>query len=241
MHPRRRYWVPACGWCVAAIVFLLASGPGVAGSPPFWPAVHVSRGWATRVAPGVSYGHYRLQTTAGPLNIHQLRVDLGVPSVRLSTALAHNQLISAGETVSSMVSRWSGAVAGVNADFFDIGDSGMPLNIMVKDGRLLRSPTGWVALAIEKDGDARITQFRWSASVVLPETGQSYWIAGFNSGVAEHGITVLSNDRGYGAYPPAAGTRQTVVELSPANAADGGGSRYRVKEVWPQQIGRAHV
>jgi phosphodiester glycosidase len=211
------------------------AGSAIASSPPFWPAVQVSRGSSSRVAPGISYGHYTLRTSAGPLNIHQLRLNLANPSVRVSTALANNRLISGDETVSSMMTRWSGAVAGVNGDFFDMGDSGMPLNIMVKDGRLLRSPSGWTALAIGKGGSARIAHFRWSASIAVPEIDQTYWIAGFNTGIAKHGITVLSNVRGYGAPVPDPGVRQTVVELSPAEASEDIGSAYTVKQVWPQQ------
>ena len=226
----------------------MLAGPGSAGAPPLWPAVRASWGKSIPVAPGVLYSHYVLRTAAGPLSIHHLRHDLALPSVRLGTALANNQLISGDETVSSMMTHWSGVVAGVNGDFFDIGDSGMPLNVMVKDGRLLRSPSGWTALAVGKDGRARIAHFRWTASVLLPETHQSYWVSGFNTGIIRNGLTVLSNVRGYGAPPPGPWTRQTVVELTPADGAQdaswfplpaasrrGAWARYAVKQVWPQQ------
>lgn len=228
------------GLCIGVIGLLVlglalgVAGPGAAGSPPFWPAVLASRGWLMRVAPGVSYAHYLLRTSEGPLNIHQLRLDLSNPSVHLGTALANNQLISGDETVSSMMTHWSGAVAAVNGDFFDIGESGMPLNIMVKDGLLLRSPSGYPALSVAKDGTARIGRFRWSAAVIVPENRQSYWIAGFNTGIAPRGITVLSNVRGFGAPAPDAGTRQTVVELAPQDGPNGD-AWFWVKQVWPQQ------
>ncbi|HKX19135.1 MAG TPA: hypothetical protein VJT33_14075 [bacterium] len=217
MDSRRGLCIGVVGSVVLALG--VAAGPGIAGSPPFWPAVEASRGWLVRVASGVSYAHYSLRTPEGPLNVHQLRLDLSNPSLRLSAALANNQLISGDETVSSMMTHRSGPVAGVNADFFDIGESGMPLNIMVQDGRLLRSPSGDPAPAIAKDGTARIGRFRWSAAVIVPENRQSHWIAGFNTGIAPEGITVLSNIRGYGAPAPDAGTRQTVVALAPEDGA----------------------
>jgi Phosphodiester glycosidase len=171
--------------------------------------------------------------------------------VRLGVALAHNRLISGDETVSSMVRR-SGAVAGINGDYFDIGDSGMPLNILVQEGRLLRSPTGWAALAVGADGRARIVRYAWRGSILLPATMATHWIAGFNTGIVPEGLTVLSIARGYGAPPPDPGMRQTVVEVIPAEpssdqavagaAADlavpssgDGGPLYKVKQVWPQQ------
>jgi len=243
---------------IGLLLPLLLAGPGAAGGPRFWPAVRSSRGASAAVAPGVLYSGYRVGTSAGPLSIHHLRLDLGNPSVRLGLALAHDQLISGDETVSSMVRR-TGAIAGINGDYFDIGDSGMPLNIVVRDGELLRSPSGWVALAIGKDGSARIVRYRWTASVVFPTTRQSYWIAAYNTGLVPDGITVISNARGYGAPAPDRGIRQTVVELTPADESSGSpskagrgaivvastqaaplpsrdqGAPYTVKQVWVQQ------
>ncbi len=238
-------------WGLTALLVLVLAGPGLASSPGFWPAVRFSKGFTTGVAPGVQYSHYSLRTSSGPLSIHHLRLDLGNPEVRLGVALAHNRLISRDETVSSMVRR-SGAVAGVNGDYFDIGDSGMPLNILVQEGRLLRSPTRRVALTVGTDGRARIVRYAWHGSVLLPETRAAHWVAGFNTGTIPDGLTVLSTVRGYGAPPPDPGTRQTVVEVIPAeaspdNASAGaaadaalppsrdGGSWYKVKQVWSQQ------
>jgi hypothetical protein len=229
----------------------LAAWPGQAGAPRFWPAVRTSRGTTVPVSSGITYSHFRLRTVAGPLSIHTLRVDLGNPAVHLGVSLARNQLISDDETVSSMVRR-NGALAGVNGDYFDIHDSGMPLNIMVQGGRLLRSPSGWVALVIGRGGRTRIVRYQWAGSVVLPDTRDSYWLAGFNTGLVRDGIIALSNARGFGAPVPDPGQQQTVIELSPAPARDvsttilgprAGGTaiaarddgRYTVKAIWPQQ------
>ncbi len=205
---------------------------------------------STAIAPGVTLSRYRLLTSSGPLRLYRLRVDLNVPTVRLGLGLAHEQLISRDETVSSMVGRTQ-AVAGVNGDFFDIGDSGMPLNIVVRNGELLRSPSSRAALTVGKDGSAAIVRYDWDGSLVLPDAHTSYWIAGFNTGLVREGITALSNVRGYGAPPPDPGVRQTVVELAPSDqaqpaSADSGfslttepsppaGVPYRVKQVWPGQ------
>ena len=229
---------------------LVLAGPGLAGTPEFWPAVRYSAGSTVRVAPGIQYSRYALRTSSGPLRIHHLRLDMGNPEVHLGVGLAHNQLISGDETVSSMVRR-SGAVAGVNGDYFDIGDSGMPLNILVQEGRLLRSPSGWAALAVGTDGRAKIVRYAWRGSILLPATRVTHWIAGFNTGMIPEGLTVLSTLRGYGAPPPDPKTRQTVVEITPAEASADqpvagvaadvappsrdGVPLYRVRQVWAQQ------
>lgn len=231
-------------------VLMLPVAPSLAGAPPFWPAIRASWGAVTTIAPGIVYSRYTVITSAGPLCIHHLRLDLGNPSVRLSTALSYDQLIGDNEPVSSMARRY-GAVAGMNADYFDIRDSGMPLNIMVKDGELIRSPSRRVALAIGKSGVVRIVRYRWNGALVLPETRQSYWIAGLNTGIVPDGLTVVSNVRGYGAPAPEPRVRQTVVELARVSAPLGAslgalqgiaptpsgeaGGRYTVKRVWRQQ------
>jgi Phosphodiester glycosidase len=198
-----------------------------AGAIPNWPAVRSSSGWTAALARGVTYGGYWVVTDAGPLSVYQLRLDLSNPGVRVGVALAHDQLVSSDETVSSMVAR-TGAVAGINADFFDIGGSGMPLNILVQNGALLRSPSGRVALTLDADRVARIVRFRWNGSVMFPSTHERYWLAGFNTGFVPDGMVAISNARGFGAEPPSPGVRQTVAELAPAASA------YTVKHLWPQ-------
>src|SRR6516225_2088608 len=212
-HRHRRFLV----WLV--VVFLLAAGRGLAQGPlSAWPAVLSSSGFTLPVASGILYSHFGLITSSGPLDIHHLRVDLNNPTVHLGVALAHNRLMSDDETVSSMVGR-SGAIAGINADYFDIHESGMPLNILARDGQLLRSPWRFVAFALGKDGVARIGRFRWTGRIVLPDTGEARPLEGYNSGMYPDGVIAISNLRGYGAPPPDPGTRQTVVELAPSEDA----------------------
>jgi len=204
------------------------------------------------VASGIHYSHFGVTTKSGPLEVHHLRVELANPMVRIGVGLARERLMSDDEPVSSIVLR-SGAIAGVNGDYFDIRESGMPLNILVRDGVLLRSPWRFVALAVGKDGVARVARFRWNGTVTIPETGEVLPLAGYNSGIAENGIIAISDLRGYGAPPPPAGVRQTVVEMTPANepteflvkpenvtpvgsnGSTGDEGRYFVKQIWPQQ------
>ncbi|HLW46704.1 MAG TPA: phosphodiester glycosidase family protein [bacterium] len=219
------------GWTRAlAIAFALGLVvPAARGAGPVdWPVVFASNVLALPVAAGVEYRHVSLATSDGPLDLHHLLVDLASPSVHLGVGVAHDQLISSDEPVSSMAAR-SGAIAAVNADYFDIHQSGMPLNIVVANGQLLRSPWRFVALAVGKDGVARIVRYRWTGTVVT-DTGETRPLESFNAGLPENGIMVISSVRGYGAPPPDPGVRQTVAELS-----GGEGGRYFVKQIWPQQ------
>lgn len=233
------------------LVPLVGVGFGAPGAPEFWPAVRSSSGWTLPIAPGVSYSRYEVVTADGPLSINHLQLDLNNANVRLGIGLAHDRLISDGETVSSMVQR-SGAVAGINGDYFDIRDSSTPLNITVKDGQFLRSPVGWAALGLGRDGVLWITRYQWKGSVVELTSNESYWLAGYNTGIVPDGIIGMSNIRGYGAPVPEPGVRQTVILLAPATDPAAAGAippqvngdaastedineRYVVREVWLQQ------
>jgi Phosphodiester glycosidase len=223
-----------CRIASLAIALILAlapagAGAGIASRADAWPAVVAQSALAFPVASGIEYHRLILDTTSGPLDIHQLNIDLGNPTVRLGVGLARDRLMSDDEPVSSMVLR-SGAVAGVNGDYFDIRQSGIPLNIVVRDGVLIRSPWRWVAFAVGKDGAPRIVRYRWTGTIALPETKETRPLDGYNSGLYTNGVIAISDVRGFGASDPGP-MHQTIVELTPAT--DPG--RYYVKQVWTQQ------
>lgn len=153
--------------------------PPVLTPPPPFPLVVSCALRTAFVAPGVTRATYRLATSSGPLVVQLIGVDLGEPSVRLGVALAADRLVSPGETTSSMAAR-TGAVAGVNADYFDIGQTNAPLNVVVRDGALIRTPSARIALEVERDRTVRFTTFRFGGSVAygatrLPLTTVDEW------------------------------------------------------------------
>jgi Phosphodiester glycosidase len=91
------------------------------------------------VADGVTLSTEVLQTVAGPEQISILTIDLTRPTLHLGVVQAYNRLISPDETLTSMANR-SGAVAGINGDFFEIHGSGVPLGEELINGQLLHSP-----------------------------------------------------------------------------------------------------
>jgi hypothetical protein len=120
------------------------------------------------VAPGVDYADYQLLTSIGPLSIHVVAVEPRRGDVRVENVLADDALDSRGETVGSMAQRTK-AVAGINGDYFDIGNTNRPENIVVRGGALLQVPDKRYALAIERDGTAHIAEFSFSGEVQVNE------------------------------------------------------------------------
>ncbi len=150
---------------VAAILLALASALPAAPHPaPPFPKMLTDAPAFSDVAPGVHYGDYEMRTADGPLSVHVLAIDLRDPTVRIGTALAHDRLVSSGETVSSMALR-SQAVAGVNGDYFDINQTNQPLNLLISAGRLIRMPMQRWALGFDAQKDAFFDEFHISASV----------------------------------------------------------------------------
>src|SRR2546429_9097827 len=96
----------------------------------------------------------------------------------------------------------SGAIAGINGDYFDIHESGMPLNILVRDGQLLRSPWRFVAPAISKDGTAPIVRFRRTRTGTSPQTGETPPPQGFHSSPPHDRLPAPSDGRAVVRPPP---------------------------------------
>jgi exopolysaccharide biosynthesis protein len=181
------------------------------------------------VAPGVERAAYHLQTSAGPMVISLVAIDPREPSVRIGTVLAHDRIVSSGETISAMAAR-TGAVAGINADYFDIGNTNSPLGVLAQHGALVRTPSSRVALTITRDRGVRIDTYHFTGTAIdngsfsIPVTSVNEW-------PPHAGASLITP--AYGFPPPVADC--TVAELTPvpgpdATAAPPGG-RYRVTQI----------
>jgi exopolysaccharide biosynthesis protein len=104
-------------------------------------------------------------TFTGAQRLNTLSVDLTNPNVRLGVVQAHNRLLGPGETLSSMALR-SGAVAGINGDFFEIQGSGAPLGLLKINGQLWQSPDASPVLGITASGRLTIGPETFVGSVV---------------------------------------------------------------------------
>ncbi|MGH7882288.1 MAG: phosphodiester glycosidase family protein [Candidatus Dormibacteraceae bacterium] len=114
-------------------------------TPDQWPSVIAEETSNPQpITRGVDHYSDTLRTVDGTQRAQVLNVDLAEPNVRLGVVESHDHLTdTANELLTSMAHR-SGAVAGVNGDFFEINGSGRPLGMVVIDGRLVKSPNpGW--------------------------------------------------------------------------------------------------
>ena len=121
-------------------------------------------GW--QVAPGLTYSHWTEVEEQGPAQVFVLTARLDQPGLVLDQV--------SGPTVSARapLSQWlraDGAVAGVNGDFFDIGDTGAPLGVGAdRQRRTLHAPrSGWnTRFVINSQGAAQVVQDTLVAKIV---------------------------------------------------------------------------
>jgi len=90
---------------------------------------------AERITPGIEYSTYTTSTSHGTARVHLLTVDLTEPGISLG-------LLNAGKVaktgvMTSLADR-VGAAAGVNGDFFNIGETGAPVGPAILNGTDLK-------------------------------------------------------------------------------------------------------
>ena len=196
--------------------------PVTLAPPAPFPLVVAQWSAPEEVAPGIRRADYRLTTNAGPLVIHVVAIDTHDPNAcAWGRRVARDHLISSSETVSSMAAR-TGAVAGINADYFDIGNTNQPLNVVVRDGALLRTPSKRAALDVSSTGEVGIGYVSFAGSVSygtarVPLTGINEW-------PPQGGATLLTP--AYGALSAAASV--VTATLDPIDGVAGSPGTYRV-------------
>ncbi|MFE9774482.1 phosphodiester glycosidase family protein [Streptomyces sp. NPDC005931] len=136
---RRRTGVPWGGPVLTALTALgVFAGAVLTGTAPAAAAQP-----AVPVAPGVTYEEFDVPASHGTAHAHVLTVDLRDPRVRVG--LLHPGAVAARSPLSRMADA-RGAVAGVNGDFFNIGEvqhpgveaTGASVGPAVVDGRALK-------------------------------------------------------------------------------------------------------
>lgn len=121
-----------------------------------------------RINRGVVLFNDVIQTAAGPEHVSMVDIDLSDPAIRLGLVLAHDRLVSADEPLSSMANR-SGALVGINGDYFEEHGPGRPIGTVVLNGRILQTPTNdsfYAVLGITASGKFSIGPEFFSGSVI---------------------------------------------------------------------------
>lgn len=170
-----------------------------------------------------------MASAAGPLVVTALALDLTEPTLSLSPVLASDRLVSSGETLSSMALR-TGAVAALNADFFDVGNTYQPLGIVATAGTLLRSPSARAALTVTRAGEARIGPVPFTGTAGAGE--RSWELRAVDTLPRESEVSLMQ--LAYGPLPALPG-----AQLVPLEAIPGSPGEYRAGAA--EDLGAPHA
>lgn len=177
-------------------------------------------------APGIAFGKYHLQSPNGKLAIFVSSVDAKNPTVSLNAVLAGDHVTSGGERTSTMGQR-TGAVLGIDGDYFDIGQSYAPQGILVISGKLLRSPTKRYAMTVHRGNRVTFDEYSFSGTA----TDGSHTIPIHDYNVYPPGkVGVITPD--FGKLSPHPGI--VFAALTPLEGTkEGENGRYTVTRVGP--------
>lgn len=186
MRLRRRISIGAAAAAAALLVGLL-----VAPEP-------ASATGVTTVAPGVTVWHTTFassghKTVRGVL----MRIDLRTPGLSLNAASPHELVGTNRATVASQADG-SGAVAGINGDFFDMSQTASVFRgVLIRHGVLRKTPRpSWQAnFYVDGNGRAQIGELPFTGTVTAAG-GAAYRIYSVNtpSDAAAGRITLVDSD-----------------------------------------------
>jgi hypothetical protein len=117
------------------------------------------------VVPGVTFRQWDQVDARGPIRASLLTIDPATPGLAID--YASNRAVRHRATVRRMIAR-DRAIAGINGDFYDIGDTGAPLGLGVdrERGLLHARKSGWNRAFLIKNGHPTIANVRMRAKVV---------------------------------------------------------------------------
>ncbi|MFB7914558.1 phosphodiester glycosidase family protein [Streptomyces sp. NPDC056061] len=163
------------------------------------------------IAPGVRLDSYDRLESDKWLRVDSLSVDLAGSGVRADYLSSGK--VSERRTVSELAAghdpgRGRRTVAAINADFFDINQTGAPEGIGIKDGAVVQSPAPGInrAVGIGPDSAGRILNLYFEGTLTLP-SGQRQ-LAAYNAANIPAG--------GVGAYTSAWGSADRALTVDGA-------------------------
>lgn len=169
------------------------------------------------ITSGAILKNYVWSTTRNNKNVsvngNVIEVDLTNPNVKIDAMAGTNNQFTKNQSVLGMA-KDTGAVAGVNGDFFDTTAEGAPEGAQITNGQIMSSPTqtsGIYSFAITKDNQPIIDIFDFKGSVTAKD-GTAFDLTAVNKTYYwdESGTPMIAN--GLLLYTNAWGNQQRAVD-----------------------------
>ncbi len=137
--------------------------------------------WQTPIGEGTTLHKYTKSFADQQITIMVTKIDLNNPYVEVKPVYGTNGKLTERQTVTQMA-RETGAVAAINADFFNMSKRGAPFGVVVKDKEVISSMghiSYWYSLGLTTDKTAAIEKFGFTGKVTAP-SGVSFPLQGIN-------------------------------------------------------------
>lgn len=160
-------------------------------------------GWQTPIGEGTTLSKYSKTFGDKTALLYVTKVDLNNPYVEVKPVYGSHQLLTSRQSVSQMANE-TGAIAAVNADFFNTTKRGAPFGIVMKDKEIVSSMGHipyWYSLGLTSDRTAAITKFGFQGKVTA-EDGTVYSIRGVNKEEYNPGDGLKSHVNQLNLYTP---------------------------------------
>jgi hypothetical protein len=171
-----------------------ASRPWLPSTPTYWPQVVGKQSTRPQtITSGAQWHTETYQTVGGAQKAQVMNVDLTNPNIRFGAVEAGDKLIDpSDETISSMATR-TGAIAGVNSDFFAINTTGQPMGMLIRSGTLEASPvSSWpYDLEVLNNGQIEMATETFSGTVDDTTTGATDPLAALNR-IDQNNLTLVT-------------------------------------------------
>ncbi|AWB46247.1 copper amine oxidase [Paenibacillus sp. CAA11] len=188
--PRKSWGSKGRKLAIVTLAGLIWIGPALGETPIFGGTAIVHAASSKKlseeiITSGAKLLKYQYTTTRSGKSVKVLadviRIDLDNPYVKLDVMTGKGGKVTTRQSVEGMAKE-TGAVAGVNADFFNTSGQGVAMGASVASGILLTSPNqlkGMYAFYVTKDGKPAIDRFTFEGSVKA-EDGSTFPLAGMN-------------------------------------------------------------
>jgi len=150
----------------------------------------------TRLSSGITYENIEKFTSQGWMNINVIRANLTDQYTKVAPVTSEKG-VSNRASLSSML-KAAGAVAGVNGDFFYMGDPTYTYGALIKDGKVITSPLpysyGYPTISRLLDGSVDISL--WNPKITLYGTDSAAFdVVVYNkTSSIDYGPTILTSD-----------------------------------------------
>ncbi|WP_103109761.1 phosphodiester glycosidase family protein [Brevibacillus reuszeri] len=137
--------------------------------------------WQTPIGEGTTLLKYTKSFADKPITVMVTKVDLNNQYVEVKPVYGTAGKLTDRQTVTQMA-RETGAVAAINADFFNMSKRGAPFGIVVKDEQTISSMgliSYWYSLGLKGDKTAFIDKFGFGGKVTTG-SGATYPLQGVN-------------------------------------------------------------